>query len=174
MQVKKCGFCKKDLLLSDFYDRADRAGKRAHCKKCMKLKDDARALANPDIRRRNSERQRKRNLLINPEGYWERTRSYARKTYNIHKETMLTKLSLYPAERKDVYRKVYEAIKKGLLVKPDKCSSCGRNCFIHAHHADYSKPLEVEWLCVSCHKRLHIDEKEQEFNEQEFLFVQQT
>ena len=24
------------------------------------------------------------------------------------------------------------------------------------HNEDYSKPLEVVWLCKSCHKRLHL------------------
>lgn len=24
---------------------------------------------------------------------------------------------------------------------------------VQAHHADYSKPLEVEWLCFRCHRK---------------------
>jgi len=28
--------------------------------------------------------------------------------------------------------------------------ACGRSD-THAHHSDYSRPLDVEWLCPSCH-----------------------
>jgi hypothetical protein len=27
---------------------------------------------------------------------------------------------------------------------------------LEAHHTDYSRPLEVEWLCVSCHRNHHV------------------
>lgn len=53
------------------------------------------------------------------------------------------------------------AIKNGTLIKPNKCEN--KNCkeiIIHqmeAHHDDYSKPLDVIWLCSVCHKRKHLD-----------------
>ena len=51
-------------------------------------------------------------------------------------------------------RVVEAAIKAGVLVKPEACSSCGKkDCRIEAHHEDHTKPLEVTWLCVSCHRK---------------------
>jgi hypothetical protein len=50
------------------------------------------------------------------------------------------------------------AIRKGEIVRPDACESCGRECRPHGHHPDYAKPLEVRWLCPSCHKRAHLEE----------------
>jgi hypothetical protein len=50
---------------------------------------------------------------------------------------------------------VSSATTKGLLVRPDRCSSCGDEGKIQAHHKNYSKPLDVEWLCVACHGRAH-------------------
>ncbi len=47
------------------------------------------------------------------------------------------------------------ALKKGLFTKPNKCSFCNQEKKIEMHHPDYNKPLEVEFLCVSCHKGLH-------------------
>lgn len=31
-----------------------------------------------------------------------------------------------------------------------KCKECTKKD-VATHHKDYSKPLDVEWLCVSCH-----------------------
>lgn len=47
---------------------------------------------------------------------------------------------------------VYRAIKRGELVRQD-CERRGDDCFgvIQAHHADYSKPLDVQWLCAGHH-----------------------
>ena len=51
-------------------------------------------------------------------------------------------------------RVVEAAIKAGVLAKPEACSSCGKkDCRIEAHHEDHTKPLEVAWLCVSCHRK---------------------
>ena len=49
---------------------------------------------------------------------------------------------------------VRRAIKRGRL-KRKACVSCGTNKDIHAHHKDYSKPLEVVWLCAKCHRITH-------------------
>lgn len=43
------------------------------------------------------------------------------------------------------------ALRDGRINKPSVCSDCGKQGKLHAHHEDYSKPLIVNWLCVSCH-----------------------
>lgn len=56
---------------------------------------------------------------------------------------------------------VQKAVRKGLLYRPLHCSRCGKippkakdgRHQIQGHHADYNKPLEVEWLCVYCHRK---------------------
>ena len=61
-----------------------------------------------------------------------------------------------PAHDQKAHAAVWKAITAGELVKPDVCEACGLppagKGKIHAHHADYSKPLEVEWLCPKCHR----------------------
>lgn len=50
------------------------------------------------------------------------------------------------------------AIRIGLITKPDKCSRCHKPASkykLNAHHDDYDKPLEVIWLCSSCHSIEH-------------------
>ena len=48
---------------------------------------------------------------------------------------------------------VYTAIHKGELAQ-QPCEQCGDEC-TYAHHEDYDKPLEVRWLCPSCHRMRH-------------------
>lgn len=54
-------------------------------------------------------------------------------------------------------RKVYKAIKAGILIKPETCPKCGSDKLIQGHHEDYERPLDVTWLCYQCHKQLHVE-----------------
>ncbi len=55
------------------------------------------------------------------------------------------------------HTKVQRAVKKGLLTRLDCqiCSKKGLSVAAHAHHSDYTKPLEVLWLCNLHHKAWH-------------------
>jgi hypothetical protein len=48
-------------------------------------------------------------------------------------------------------RAVHAAVRAGRLVRPATCERCGCSCRPHAHHEDYSRPLDVMWVCRSCH-----------------------
>ena len=54
---------------------------------------------------------------------------------------------------------VSKAIQVGELQRAALCENCGQERYTHAHHDDYSKPLEVRWFCCSCHRRLHTHSK---------------
>jgi hypothetical protein len=49
--------------------------------------------------------------------------------------------------------KVASAIRRGEL-KRQPCEICGNPKAV-AHHEDYGKPLDVNWLCRSCHSKRH-------------------
>lgn len=51
-------------------------------------------------------------------------------------------------------------IKKGKIVRPNHCETCGIECKPYAHHDDYEKPLDVRWLCQSCDRAAHRQQKE--------------
>jgi hypothetical protein len=52
------------------------------------------------------------------------------------------------------------ALRQGVIRMSDKCENCGApntpcadgRRSLQAHHHDYSKPLEVKWLCAKCHR----------------------
>lgn len=49
------------------------------------------------------------------------------------------------------------ALAQGQLFKPENCGDCGRVSRLEAHHEDYSKPLEVRWLCHDCHYQADVE-----------------
>lgn len=56
-------------------------------------------------------------------------------------------------EKHSAHRKIEVAIRDGRMSKKP-CGKCG-NIKSHAHHSDYSRPLDVVWLCVRHHKEVH-------------------
>lgn len=59
----------------------------------------------------------------------------------------------------EAQKEVGKAIREGILHRPDACSKCGKQGRIVAHHADYSQPLSVEWLCSPCHRKWHVGKR---------------
>lgn len=59
-------------------------------------------------------------------------------------------------ERMIVHNQLNWAVKSGKIIRPSICSGCGgESNSIEGHHDDYSKPLEVVWLCRECHIKFH-------------------
>lgn len=55
-------------------------------------------------------------------------------------------------KRKMCYSVYEKGLRDGVIVRPDKCSRCDTaKGVIQGHHKDHSKPLDVEWLCSTCH-----------------------
>jgi hypothetical protein len=51
-------------------------------------------------------------------------------------------------DRTEARRVVQEALRIGTVTRC-ACETCG--AFAHAHHDDYSRPLDVRWFCPRCH-----------------------
>lgn len=73
------------------------------------------------------------------------------------KEMLQREMRRHRAENPDKYRArtaVSNALRDGRLSKKP-CQMCGTTDRVQAHHHDYSKPLDVEWLCFACHRKDH-------------------
>lgn len=64
-------------------------------------------------------------------------------------------------QRDNARRLFYRTLRKGLIRRRYRCEECrrtrerdasGKFREIEAHHPDYTKPLEVRWLCHRCHQ----------------------
>lgn len=102
----------------------------------------------------------------------ERHRNYARNSYKRNRDQRMADLRKYYHHNKEEriayskdwreknrekYRAYYtlkNAIRSG-SVKKRLCSVCGTKERVDGHHEDYSKPLEVIWLCPTHHKERH-------------------
>jgi DNA-binding transcriptional regulator YiaG len=80
----------------------------------------------------------------------ERRREYAR-AYQRKKRLDPTWQARY-LQANRANKVVAYAIKHGKLTRPTHCAQCLAEAFVEASHRDYSKPLEVAWLCRPCHR----------------------
>lgn len=86
----------------------------------------------------------------------EQRRETIKRYYRNHKEQEAKRQVEYIKNNHGKYKAhqlVRRAVSKGEL-KPQPCEVCGAEK-AHAHHDDYSKPLEVRWLCHKCHMIHH-------------------
>jgi len=45
------------------------------------------------------------------------------------------------------------------FLQPEPCADCGTRLRVDKHHENHDQPLEVIWLCTSCHFKRHKGEK---------------
>lgn len=130
-----CLDCKKDKPAGEFYAHSEMANGHVNvCKECHKLRMKNRRRTNPRVQEYDRVRSKKADRLEKFKEYSKRWRAKNPQAYQAHNA-------------------VNNAVRDGRLKKLP-CEFCGRED-VHAHHKDYSKPLEVIWLCPKCHHRLH-------------------
>jgi hypothetical protein len=91
----------------------------------------------------------------------EKCKEYSRSWKDRNKEkTRLYKLN----NKKKIFArtKVGNDLRDGKIVKPTYCSRCNGTGRIEAHHPDYDFPLNIVWLCKSCHHKEHEELKKAE------------
>ncbi|KKL25847.1 hypothetical protein LCGC14_2401170 [marine sediment metagenome] len=139
--TKVCRKCKVEHGRDNFYPNPGcRDGLGSYCRQCHNA-------LNTDWKRRNKERinrqRREKYKPLPPEK--------AMVLYHIQ-------MKRYP-EKVNARHALQWAVRNGSVKKPTRCQSCTLvvpRRGLHGHHADYSKPLDVKWLCPPCHAEEHL------------------
>jgi hypothetical protein len=138
MKKRECSKCKQRLTLSSFYKNPRcKEGYNGRCKSCVRKESVKYKWANIEKVRKND---RDRGRTVNQRARNNRTKKAYREKFPLR----------YKANNM-----VGVAIRYGKLKRKAKCEVCKLKKKTLAHHDDYSKPLEVVWLCASCHKAVH-------------------
>ena len=152
--MKKCFKCELEQPLDNFYKQNKNSEWRSNkCKQCTK--DDAKLNR---IKQIDYYREYDRERANLPK------RIKARKEYQTNKPEAVVKGKKQWAKRNPFKRQAHFAvsnvIRDGKLVK-QPCEKCG-NTIAQAHHDDYTKPLDVRWLCVFHHNEYHKLERQRQ------------
>lgn len=153
--MKECFKCGAEKPLTQFYKHKAMAdGHLNKCKACAKMDVQKNRLDKVEYYR---EYDRKRHAEDPVRRSYNHAHSAAWRKSNPKRHAELTReWSIRNPEKRRAHSAVNNAIRGGKLIKPTACESCGENnVAIHGHHHDYSKPLDVEWLCPQCHSDRH-------------------
>lgn len=147
--MKTCKGCGIEKENDDFYVLAgNRDGLTGKCRVCIRdgvrknRADHVDYYREFDRQRSNDENRVAGRIAYNQTERGREVRSVSVKTW----------IDNNPDKRK-AQNAVNNAIRDGRLFR-QPCEECG-SMKVHGHHADYSKPLEVQWLCAACHTKEH-------------------
>ena len=137
-----CTRCGVEQPLSDFEKRSNRpSGRGSRCRECMRKRTKVYYSEHVNERRAHARR-------------YGRLVPKDRKRYRTL--TSREVMERYP-EKERARRTLRNAVQKGHIAKPGSCTVCGcvPRRHLHGHHDDYSRPLDVSWLCHDCHMLRH-------------------
>jgi hypothetical protein len=131
-----CLKCKVTKKIDMFKKREDcRIGYASVCIQCMQ------EWTNKYYREKYKKDEEYRKKYLGKKAKWRKENKY-----NYHQPQTL---------QRRAYDKIQNSLSYGRIIKPKNCYCCEEIKPLHAHHYDYDKPLDVFWVCVSCHKFVH-------------------
>ncbi len=149
-----CPRCSIDKTIDEFSFRKDTNKYKNICKACD-------CLRNKVWRQEHVLEEKLRRKRYN-KSHREKIREYYREWYSKNGRTrsedylgIIGDWKKRNPEKVKASQIVNKAIKDGKISKSKFCYDCKRKTSLSGHHLDYSRPLEVLWLCSSCHKLRH-------------------
>ena len=156
---KTCFKCGEHLPLDAFYKHSGMAdGHLNKCKQCTKKDTIENRQANLDYYQAYDRGRGNLPHRVQQNKRYQSTEA-GREKSNLSKKKWCERNK----EKRGATQAVNNAVRDGRLLKPDSCQHCGKTgCKIEGHHEDYSKPLDVVWLCTQCHSKLHKEKRDVE------------
>lgn len=155
--MKTCFKCGIEKPLTEFYTHARMAdGHLNKCRACTKA-DVAERVQRMSTNPEWAVAERKRHRIKSAKARAEGT---AHVFTTDERRERWDKFSHNHPAKIAAHRATGNAIRAGKLIK-QPCEKCGA-LKVQAHHDDYSKPLDVRWLCVPHHNEHHVAERERE------------
>lgn len=149
--MKVCRKCGLEKNLSEFYKKPNMAdGHLNHCITCVKAYEKERRSKVADHLKAYEEKRKNLPHRVKARREYQKTEQGKA----AHKRALDNYKKKFPLKYA-AHIVTGNAIRDGKLIKADSCSVCGSKEKIEGHHDDYTKPLEVRWLCESCHKEWH-------------------
>jgi len=143
--AKKCSKCEEVKPYDDFYkNKINKDGYKGQCKKCAGTYNKEWYELNPG---KSKEYKRAQKSIDCHKAYLKTP------TGKKSKKAASTRYKKNNPIKMKASTKSWNAIKGGHLIRLP-CEICG-NIVVHGHHDDYSKPLDVRWLCPPHHKEWH-------------------
>lgn len=149
--MKECFNCKITLPLSGFYkSKTMTDGHLNKCKECIKSR--VRENYRENI---NYYKEYEKNRAMLPHRIKLREEYSKTNAYKISQTKTIKKQRQESPKKYKARNFVNNALRAGFLIKPQHCEECLLDKKLHGHHCDYNKPLDVMWLCTSCHREWH-------------------
>lgn len=154
MSDRVCSSCKNRLPLDNFHLKSSSTGeRRLICKSCVSKNHRRWYLENrlKVLGKINTYRAK------NKEAIKERRKKWQEKdSYKISRTKSAKRMRIKYRQKYLAWALLSQAVLTKKVAKSDICAMClNGNTRIEAHHEDYSRPLDVVWLCVACHKDIH-------------------
>jgi len=155
--MKDCITCKKLLELDCFHkDKRRKDGHRSECKECASARCRKWCRENKEKYRECLRKWYRKNR--------EKKHAAAREWYRANKERASATAREYRQanpEKRKAQQAVNDAIRAGKLYK-GPCIFCGTKENVDGHHDNYSKLLDVIWMCRKHHREFHMHKRDLE------------
>jgi hypothetical protein len=143
--VYQCKSCERHLAANEFY-----ASNQSRCKECVKASVRENRQENADYYRAY-DRKRYRD---NPERKENAKRCAATPSGVASRKRSIERMKASNPEKYYARNVIKAALRNGKIQRKP-CFFCASDKNLQAHHEDYDHPLDVVWLCASCHGKYH-------------------